>query len=71
MERNIQEIKNPGGSNHFEQLVHRVSHSSVDSLAVSDSQWECAAVCNSQWQFSGSQGSLCQSVAVFGSLWQL
>ena len=43
----------------------------VDSLAVSDSQWECAAVCNSPWQFSGSQGSLCQSVAVFGSLWQL
>ena len=32
---------------------------SVDSHAVSDSQWECAAVCNSPWQFSGSQGSLC------------
>ena len=30
MVRNIQEIKNPGGSNHFEQLVHRVSHSNDD-----------------------------------------
>ena len=27
MVRNIQEIKNPGGSNHFEQLVSQVSHS--------------------------------------------
>ena len=42
---------------------------SVQSVAVSDSQWECAAVCNSQWQFSGSQGSLWQSVAVYGNLW--
>ena len=45
----------------------------VDSLAVSDSQWECSAVCNSQWQLGGSQGSLWQSVAVFGNydnLWQ-
>ena len=39
----------------------------VDSLSVSDSQWECAAVCNCQWQFSGSQGSLLQSLAVCGN----
>ncbi len=32
MVRNIQEIKNPGGSNHFEQLVHKVSWSTVDHI---------------------------------------
>ena len=55
----------------FWKDLENFGHYCVDSLAVSDSQWECAAVCNSPWQFSGSQGSLCQSVAVFGSLWQL
>ena len=32
MVRNIQEIKNPGGSNHFEQLVHQVIGSTLHQL---------------------------------------
>merc|ERR1712018_735142 len=57
----------------FWKDLENFGHYCVDSLAVSDSQWECAAVCNSPWQFSGSQGSLCQSVAIMticGSQWQ-
>ena len=32
MVQNIQEKKNPGGSNHFEQLVAKVSYSSAESI---------------------------------------
>ena len=34
MVRNIQEIKNPGGSNHFEQLVSKVSWSTVGAQVL-------------------------------------
>ena len=37
MVRNIQESKNPGGSNHFEQVVHQVIDFNADADA--DDWW--------------------------------